>query len=293
MTKITQITQNKLGGGNTKSPPKPTKSCKKTNDNNKIRARKWIIVVNNWKNEELLKLLNFFKTSSKSWILAKEKGESGTPHIQSYCNLKTQKSFSSMKKDFPRAHIEIAKGTDKQNFLYCCKDGDYETNMKYIVPKAIIDPLDGKTLYDYQNEIIEIVKNGDDDRTINWYWETAGNVGKSALCKHLCLKYNCLILNGKQSDMFNAILQYNIKKGDFPEIIIIDIPRSMSDYVSFGGIEKIKDGCFYSGKYEGGMVVMNCPTIICFANTQPDESKMSADRWNINEINNPTGSEIT
>lgn len=269
----TQITQDKIGGGNTKSPPTIS-----------VRSRKWIIVINNYTEKKLLKLLSFFKSDSKYYILAKEIGESKTPHIQAYCNLKTQRTFNAMKKDFPTAHLEVAKGTDKQNFMYCSKDGDFQTNMKFKIPKKIIDPLEGKELYNYQTEIIEIINNGDNDRAINWYYEPIGNTGKSSLCKHLCMNYNCMILNGKQSDMFNAILQFNESTGDFPEVIIIDIPRSMSGFVSYGGIEKIKDGCFYSGKYEGGMCVFNCPTVICFSNSEPDKFKMSQDRWNICEI---------
>lgn len=278
MTEIAQIAQVNLGGGNTIIPPK--------------KSRKWILVINNYTKKNYLELLKYFESYAKLYILAKEIGENKTPHIQAYCNLKIQRTFLTMKKDFPTAHIEQAKGSDKQNFIYCAKDGDFKTNMKFKIPRKVIDPLYGKTFYDYQKEVIDLIQKGDDDRTINWYWEPTGNTGKSALCKHLCMRFNCMILNGKQSDMFHAILQYNENTGDFPEVIIIDIPRSMSDYVSWGAIEKIKDGCFYSGKYEGGMCIFNSPIIICFANVDPVTNKMSEDRWNIKLITG-IGSSIT
>ena len=51
--------------------------------------------------------------------------------------------------------------------------------------------------------------------------------------------------------------------------------------ISYDGIEEIKDMMFYSGKYEGGMVVGKCPRFIVFANNPPIFEKMSADRWRV------------
>lgn len=259
-------------GGNTKTP-----SLKLS------KHRKVCFTLNNYTVEELSDLQKIFGTDL--YIFGKEVGANGTPHIQGYLEFKNPRAFSALKKLMPRAHIEKANGTRKQNYIYCSKDGDFLTNITGIViPKPIRDPLKDKVLKPFQLEIMDIIKEEPDERTIYWYWETTGGVGKTSLCKHLCLNHNCLILNGKQNDMFNAILQWKEDKGDFPEIIIIDIPRSAIDYVSWGAIEKIKDGLFYSGKYEGGMVVMNSPHLICMANSSPDETKMSADRWVINEV---------
>jgi len=49
-------------------------------------------------------------------------------------------------------------------------------------------------------------------------------------------------------------------------------------------LESIKNGLFFSGKYESTQVVMNSPHLIIFANEPPDKSKMSADRWHIVRI---------
>lgn len=272
MKKMEQLEQLEQEGGNTKPPPKVLR-----------KSRKYTFTINNYDSSIIKKLMEQWNTDL--YILGREVGESGTPHIQGYVEFKNPRAFTAIKKIMPTAHIESSKGTRKDNFFYCAKDGDYETNIKnIIIPRKIINPLEGKVLKPFQQDIIDIIKQKPDDRTIYWYWETTGNVGKSSLCKHLCLTENCLILNGKQNDMFNAILQWKETKGDFPYIIIIDIPRSTIDYVSWGAIEKIKDGLFYSGKYEGGMVVMNSPHIICMANSRPNESKLSADRWVIENI---------
>lgn len=261
-------------GGNTKSPT--VKIAKK--------SRAYAFTLNNWTSEEYNNLMEQFSANSE-YIFGKEIGESKTPHIQGYLYFKYPRSFDAIKKLIPRAHIERAKGSKKDNFIYCAKDGDYKTNMKgFVVAKKVKDPLEGREFKPFQLELINIIKEEPDDRSIYWYWEKKGNVGKTSVCKHLCMNYNCIILNGKQNDMFNAILQWKLTKGDFPSIIIIDIPRSTIDYVSWGAIEKIKDGLFYSGKYEGGMVIMNCPHVICMANSEPDKSNLSVDRWIIKRI---------
>lgn len=59
-------------------------------------------------------------------IIGKEVGEGGTPHIQGYGYWKNKKSFGTLQKFFGNAHIEPAKGTARQNQVYCSKEGDYE-----------------------------------------------------------------------------------------------------------------------------------------------------------------------
>lgn len=273
MEQVEQVEQVEQGGGNTITPPKLSS-----------KKRKFCFTLNNWKEEDIKIIVE--QWNKDKYIIGKEIGASGTPHLQGYIEFKSPRSFTSIKKVIPRAHIEGARGTTKDNYIYCSKDGDFQTNIKGIItPKKIKDPItETMILRPFQAEIVNLIKEEPDTRSIYWYWETEGNVGKTSLCKHLCINYNCLVLNGKQNDMFNAILQWKEAKGDYPEIIIIDIPRSTIDYVSFGAIEKIKDGLFYSGKYEGGMVVMNSPHIICMANSEPNTEKMSLDRWQITNI---------
>lgn len=270
MAQVEQVEQVEQEGGNTITP-----SCK---------CRKWCFTLNNYEQKQMEQIIGTLERQG-DYVIGEEKGAKGTPHLQGYLEFKNPRSFKSIQKLLPKAHIEKAKGNRKQNFIYCTKEGKYHTNIKDIViPKPVKNPLDGKTLKPWQLEIINMIKEEPDDRSIYWYWEEKGNVGKTSLCKHLCLTTNCLIVNGKQNDMFNAILQWKEQKGDYPEIILVDIPRSCIDYVSWGAIEKIKDGLFYSGKYEGGMVTMNCPHLICLANCEPPVEKMSEDRWKIKQI---------
>ena len=49
-------------------------------------------------------------------------------------------------------------------------------------------------------------------------------------------------------------------------------------------IESIKNGLVFSGKYEGAQLIFNRPHVICFSNSLPDTTMMSADRWKIVNI---------
>ena len=50
----------------------------------------------------------------------------GRQHGQSYIQFENAKTFKQMKKSFPTAHIEVAKGSPEQNRKYCAKDGAFK-----------------------------------------------------------------------------------------------------------------------------------------------------------------------
>lgn len=138
-------------------------------------------------------------------------------------------------------------------------------------------------LYGWQLKICRNLLKDPDDRTINWVYGCKGNDGKTTFCKYIHREFkNVIMLSGKSADMKNGVIEFEKSTGCLPEIVLINLPRSFNrDYLSYTGIEEIKDMFFYSGKYEGGMVNGNCPHLFIFSNELPDTSKMSNDRWNI------------
>lgn len=55
-----------------------------------------------------------------------EVGESGTPHLQGYLELRQRKTLASLRRLLPGAHLEIRKGSQAQAIEYCKKDDDWE-----------------------------------------------------------------------------------------------------------------------------------------------------------------------
>jgi len=139
-------------------------------------------------------------------------------------------------------------------------------------------------LYDWQKNLLAIVQGKPDERKIYWYYEKVGGVGKSSFCKYLVVKHGALVLGGKASDMKYGVMKWKETNGVYPKNIIIDIPRKLEKFVSYQGLEEVKNACFFSGKYECGMVVGNNPNLIVFANFEPDLTAMSADRWVVRNL---------
>ena len=266
-------------GGNTKTPTVKSISP----------SKQWCFTYNNYdKEKDVPIILDILSNNNCKYVFQEETGESGTPHLQGSIIFENKVRPMSLFKLFPGIHWEKTKDL-KASLKYCCKEesrtGNVYANIPIPKPIKIINDLKP-----WQLSITEILKEEPDDRSIYWFVDYDGGIGKSVFTKYLCVKFSAIVLCGKASDMKQGIMNYNEKNGYFPNIIIIDLPRTFnSDYLSYCGIEEIKNGCFYSPKYEGGMCLFNSPHIIIFSNFKPDMSRLSKDRWKVS-IYDPTES---
>lgn len=249
------------------------------------------------------------------YICGKEKGEQGTPHLQGYVQFKKKIRMNQVKNWFKteRIHLEIAKGSPDNNIKYCSKEGDFitfgtplksgarndinelytriqgsrdwnevlkihgiEKYMNYAKEVWASKPVEKvpelKPNF-FQQAILDILKKEPDDRHITYVYDEKGGAGKTTLCKYLKCNHGAFYCSpAKSMDILHA---YNGEK-----VVLYDIPKSCDeDYVNWGAIEKLKDGIFFSGKYQSGTKVRsgNCHIII-FANSDVPENKFSKDR---------------
>lgn len=254
------------GGGNTISPP--VKQCSP--------SKKWCFTLNNYTSENENDIRSKIESVCKQGGFGKEVGESGTAHLQGWVEFKIKSRPVGI---FPKGmHWEKMKGSITDSITYCSKDGDY-----WGVGHLIIEPLRLiETLRPWQQKVVDKINTVADERTINWLWEDVGGIGKTSLCKLLCAKYGALLVSGKAADMKYLITEYNQNNpGCFPKCILFDVPRTSMGYLSYTGMEEIKNGLFASTKYECKMLIFNCPHVFVFANSEPDYGAMSTDRWNI------------
>lgn len=268
MTQITQITQGI--GGNTYTNP---------------RSRKWCLTLNNYSEEEITQLLKVFDAKAWLYIIGKEMGEQQTPHLQMYIEMKNQVAFNTLKKLNARLHLEKARGSRAQNIEYCSKEMVYKSTFPVPLKTRMLQTYDNVVWKQWQQQIIDLCQTKPDSRTVHWVFDKEGNSGKSFLVKYLCLRFGTIVANGKANDIFNQVATMMDSGEDkYPEIVVLDIPRSNKDYVSYGAIEKLKDGLLYSGKYEGRCCIFPSPHVICFSNSLPEWNMMSDDRWRLIKI---------
>lgn len=268
------------------------KNKRSTSSNTRDRSRCFSLTLNNYTKEEYNNLQELFLSLKCNYIIGKEIGEKGTPHLQMYIKHKNQISFSTLKKFNERLHIEESRLGAEYNFNYCAKDLDYITNMEKDKKRfeATIG-LQKRMLITYskiiwkpwQKQIIDICKTEPENRKINFVIDEQGNSGKSFLCKYLFLSNEGVIIaEGKKNDILNQI-KMSIDNGILPKIVLLDVPRNQV-FKHYTVIEQMKNGLLYSGKYEGGVCCFNPPHVFVFTNNEIDETVLTKDRYNFINI---------
>lgn len=221
-----------------------------------------------------------------------EQGNSGTQHQQMFVEYKNARTFKSMKTRFPECHIEKTK-QDASAIAYCTKaesrlEGPWtrniDTEKTEVDDKPKIKTI--TTFYPWQQRVLDILEEEPDDRTIHWFQDTTGNIGKTSLAKYICVNYNAIQLSGKSSDIKCGVATQLASKKPL-HAAIFGFPRTNENFISYEAIEAVKDGIFFNGKYESGMVIYNSPHVIIFANFPPETSKLSNDRWKVVCLDEP------
>ena len=192
--------------------------------------------LNNYSCEEFEKL-KIICDKCDVFIIGKEKGKCGTPHLQGYVEFKSGKRLTTLKNYNGRCHWEKAKGDRLSNYKYCSKEGDFickgfkeNRNIK------LLKKYENVVWKEWQQELLNVLeKDCDNDRVINWVYDFDGNSGKSFLSKYIVLKYNAIIGSGKKNDVFNQIKNWmDLNVDGDPKIIIIDLPRHNKEFLNYG-----------------------------------------------------------
>lgn len=255
-------------------PPGNTKLADRSEKKRPVPSKRWCFTLNNWVESDLETLELMFKDAECEYIIGKEIGESGTPHLQGYIRAPT-KIRALEKFKTKNVHWESCRGSHEENIRYCTKDGNYVGNV--FVPRRP-NLLSEEQLFPWQRAVLDIVLTVPDDRTIHWYWEPEGMAGKTTFCKYLSAKHRAIPLEGKKNDILYCAAMYET------DVYVWDLERSMQEYISYGALEKIKNGYFMCSKYESKPIVRACPHVFVFANFPPDLSALSRDRWKVVKI---------
>lgn len=120
-----------------------------------------------------------------------------------------------------------------------------------------------------------------EDRRIIWIYDPLGGTGKTRFASWLASDSNSIYITIEKKEN----LLYMVE--DYHYTIIMDVARSEIEFLNYATLEKLKDGFWVNGKYEGKRVHREAPAnVIVMANSMPDTDKLSRDRWEIYRIRN-------
>lgn len=247
----------------------------------------WCLTLNNYEELDQKLLVELCEKKKWKYIIGKEVGESGTKHLQGFisCDKRVRLPEMVMNK---RIHWEGAKAGEEANLKYCSKEGNYVTNfITHDRKRELLRIPKDEDLYDWQRALLGKIDESN-DREILWTWSKKGDTGKTTLAKYLIFERQALMIDGKKADILHGATEYVKTLGEdtFSKrlIFILDLSRTLENYVSYDSIEKLKNGIWFSGKYESSMVMIPAPVVVVFANFPPDMTKMSMDRWTVDEV---------
>jgi len=91
------------------------------------RGKAWCFTLNNYTDAEYRRIIEWGAGSQCEYlVVGRERGASGTPHLQGYVVLDVRKRMQQVKEALGnRVHLELARGTAAQNREYCTKENDF------------------------------------------------------------------------------------------------------------------------------------------------------------------------
>lgn len=244
------------GEGNTIPPPLTKKKQISP-------AKKWCFTLNNWTEDQYSSIVPIIREKCDKWIIGKEVGESGTPHLQGFLKFKTKVRPLSVF-DFSNIHWEKCKGSDEANFKYCSKDGDYDMEGFPRPPTTI----KREEFYPWQEELVKIfeIPCKWNCRTIYWRYGDI-NIGKTQFARWLCVHMGAVVIGGANKHILAQVQNQ-------PAPIYIILLSYGDDQISYRAVEQIKDGLFSTafGCDNNKMEIRDAPHLLIIGNEPPDQN---------------------
>lgn len=131
-------------------------------------------------------------------------------------------------------------------------------------------------LYEWQSKMLEELHKPPHPRKIYIVVDPVGGNGKTTFAKFLMSEFPGLVQyvsGAKATDIFHSI--------GHPKVVIFDFPRASDDFRPWASVEKIKDGIFFSSKYDSRSRYIETPHVIVFTNSMIEAGKLSKDRIEI------------
>lgn len=177
-------------------------------------------------------------------------------------------------------HLEPTKNSILAE-QYCTKTETRQAGPWNQDKKPVASKIPGM-LRDWQLQLLNELRDTRDDRKVIWYVDKEGGFGKSTFGIHLddlSEGYHYFESKFPRKDLLFLLT----KEKDI-KAIILDIARADHQMFDYGVLEILKNGFFRNAKYEGAKCRFDPPTVIVFANFEPDKTQLSEDRWDIRHL---------
>lgn len=244
-------------------------------------ARKWCFTMNNYDDCSISSIFKCLNNNDRC-IIGKEVGDKGTPHLQGFVEFATKaRPLSRIK--VKGVHFIKCKGSADDNIKYCSKDNDYMIfgDIKVRIPRSL-NILKEEQLRPFQRDVAQVFSNPPHDRDMFWYYGDV-NLGKTDIAKYCSHHFGVIPLGGESRHMLSQVFKAD---SDVDFIIPLAYGDSM---VSFGTLEKIKDGYFASafGTECNGAVIRPKCSILVLANFPPDRTDRNfhPTKWRVFKVN--------
>lgn len=158
-------------------------------------------------------------------------------------------------------------------------------NKSIEIDEELVKELSELKYLNWHSDIINIISQDKNKRSIYWIVGEKGGEGKTNFCKKFRFEHlnECIIIttSGSTRDIGDVIRNW-ISTGGKPRYIIFDLPRTFVDKSSiYTVLESVKNGCLTCTKYSGTTIEFATPKVIVFSNWFPNTSGLSTDRWRI------------
>lgn len=212
----------------------------------------------------------------------------GTKHIQGYIEFANKVRPMTL---FPSGiHWEKCKSPEKAR-AYCSKEESFDKDgwrLEYPEPPEPLEimTLDEVNAKPWMKEIHDLIATKPHKRTIYWYWEPVGGVGKTDFVKFIAHTYKEKVIvcrASKSADILTCVTERG-------KMYLFDFPREAElTFSPWLALEQVKDGFVSDGKLkkETRNLVFNRPHVVCFANWPPPEAAsraLSGDKLKVIEI---------
>lgn len=182
--------------------------------------------------------------------------------------------------DYVKEHPSCSVGelyTNRDFFAVMVKYPNLRDTIEYLRPKVICDPTT-TVLRSWQSDLETILEGTPDDRTIRFYCDRVGGLGKTYFTRYMLMKYpktvQVIPVAGKSTDMAHIV---SVEKN----IFFFNVPRGHMEFAPYSLFEQLKDSMVTSPKYNSVVKLFDPCHVVVFCNECPDYTKMSEDRYQV------------